>query len=211
MQPFTFVTGQAVPLMQANIDTDVIIRIERLIDPSPANLRAYALEALRFLPDGSENPDCLLNQPRFKSTPILLAGANFGCGSSREGAVWALMALGIRGIIAASFGDIFSSNCFQNGILPVVLPESMVQALAEQALAHDHPMTIDLVRQLVISPEGEESAFVIDPLRREALLAGLDAIGQTLTYASDIAAWQAADRVARPWVWQPVTTHHTQR
>jgi 3-isopropylmalate/(R)-2-methylmalate dehydratase small subunit len=211
MQPFTFVTGQAAPLMQANIDTDVIIRIERLIDPSPANLSAYALEALRFLPDGSENPDCLLNQPRFKGAPILLAGANFGCGSSREGAVWALMALGIRCIIAASFGDIFSSNCFQNGVLPVVLPESTVQALAEQARAHDHPMTIDLVRQLVISPEGEERAFVIDPLRREALLAGLDAIGQTLTYASDIAAWQAADRVARPWVWQPVTTHHAQR
>jgi 3-isopropylmalate/(R)-2-methylmalate dehydratase small subunit len=146
MQSFTFVTGQAVPLMQANIDTDVIIRIERLIDPSPANLRAFALEALRFLPDGSENPDCLLNQPRFKGAPILLAGANFGCGSSREGAVWALMALGIRSIIAANFGDIFSSNCFQNGVLPVVLPERMVQVLAEQARALDHPMTIDLLR-----------------------------------------------------------------
>ncbi len=211
MHPFTFVTGQAVPLMQANIDTDVIIRIERLIDPSPANLRAYALEALRFLPDGSENPDCLLNQPRFKGAPILLAGANFGCGSSREGAVWALMALGIRCIIAASFGDIFSSNCIQNGVLPVVLPERMVQVLAEQARALDHPMTIDLLRQLVISPEGEESAFVIDPLRREVFLAGLDAIDQTLTYASDIAAWQAADRVAHPWVWQTVTTHHVKR
>lgn len=207
MQPFTYVTGQAVPLIQPNIDTDVIIRIERLIDPSPANLSAHALETLRFLSDGSENPNCALNQPRFKGAPILLAGANFGCGSSREGAVWALMALGIRCIIAASFGDIFSSNCFQNGVLPVVLPENTVQALAAEARALDHPMTVDLARQLMISPAGEQLSFVLNPVQRESLLEGVDAIGQTLKNEAEIAAWQAADGVARPWVWQPVRIH----
>jgi 3-isopropylmalate/(R)-2-methylmalate dehydratase small subunit len=208
MQPFTLVTGQAAPLMLANIDTDVIIRIERLSDPSPAHLRLYALEALRYFPDGSENPDFILNQPRFRGAPILLAGANFGCGSSREGAVWALMALGIRCVIAASFGDIFYSNCFQNGLLPVVLPESTVQALAGQTSTGESPMTIDLVRQLVISPAGEELSFEIDKQRREALLEGLDDIDRTLKHVSAITAWQAADRLARPWVWQPVITHH---
>jgi 3-isopropylmalate/(R)-2-methylmalate dehydratase small subunit len=211
MQPFTRVTGQAAPLMLANIDTDVIIRIERLSDPSPAHLRLYALEALRYFPDGSENPDFILNQPRFRGAPILLAGANFGCGSSREGAVWALMALGIRCVLAASFGDIFYSNCFQNGLLPVVLPESTVQALAGQTSTGESPMTIDLVRQLVISPAGEELSFEIDKQRREALLEGLDDIDRTLKHVSAITAWQAADRLARPWVWQPVTTHHAQR
>ena len=207
MQPFTLVTGQAAPLMLTNIDTDVIIRIERLSDPSPAHLRLYALEALRYFPDGSENPDFILNQPRFRGAPILLAGANFGCGSSREGAVWALMALGIRSVLAASFGDIFYSNCFQNGLLPVVLPESTVQALAGQTSTGESPMTIDLVRQLVISPAGEELSFEIDKQRREALLEGLDDIDRTLKHVSSITAWQAADRLARPWVWQPVTTH----
>jgi 3-isopropylmalate/(R)-2-methylmalate dehydratase small subunit len=207
MQPFTLVTGQAAPLMLANIDTDVIIRIERLSDPSPAHLRLYALEALRYFPDGSENPDFILNQPRFRGAPILLAGANFGCGSSREGAVWALMALGIRCVLAASFGDIFYSNCFQNGLLPVVLPESTVQALAGQTSTGESPMTIDLVRQLVISPAGEDLSFEIDKQRREALLEGLDDIDRTLNHVSAITAWQAADRLARPWVWQPVTPH----
>jgi 3-isopropylmalate/(R)-2-methylmalate dehydratase small subunit len=207
MQPFTLVTGQAAPLMLANIDTDVIIRIERLSDPSPAHLGRYALEALRYFPDGSEKPDFILNQPRFRGAPILLAGANFGCGSSREGAVWALMALGIRCVLAASFGDIFYSNCFQNGLLPVMLPESAVQDLAEQTSTGESPMAIDLVRQLVISPAGEEIFFEIDKQRREALLEGLDDIDRTLKHASAITTWQAADRLARPWVWQPVTTH----
>jgi 3-isopropylmalate dehydratase, small subunit len=203
MQPFTVVTGQAVPLMLANIDTDVIIRIERLMNPSNENLRTYALESLRYLPDGSENPDCTLNQPRFKGAPILLTGANFGCGSSREVAVWALMALGIRCVVAESFGDIFYSNCFQNGLLPVTLPAATIESLVEQVYESERPITIDLLRQRIVSPRSEEIAFEIDSQRREVLLEGLDAIGQTLKYAEDIATWQATDRLAHPWVWLP--------
>jgi 3-isopropylmalate/(R)-2-methylmalate dehydratase small subunit len=131
MKPFVTVTGVAAPLLQANIDTDVIIRIERLT--GRADLGHYALEAMRYLPDGSPNPNCVLNEPRFGNAPILLAGRNFGCGSSREGAVTALMAMGVRCVIAPSFGDIFHANCFRNGFLPVELPESAIEKLAEQS------------------------------------------------------------------------------
>lgn len=188
----------------SNIDTDVIIRIERLTQGDQTKLGHYAFEALRYRADGSENPDFPLNQARWRDAPILLAGPNFGCGSSREGAVVALAQKGIRVIIAASFGDIFYSNCFQNGVLPIRLPETQVQALmalAEQTVA---PFTVDLQRQLVIDSEGGEYAFEIDPMRREALLAGLDDIGLTLRDAETISAWQIADRSRRGWVWNPV-------
>ncbi len=198
MQPFVTVKGPAAPLMQANVDTDVIIRIERLT--AGADLGHYALEALRYLPDGRPNPDCVLNEPRFVGAPILLAGRNFGCGSSREGAVTALMGMGLRCVIAPSFGDIFYSNCFQNGMLPVVLPERDVERLATLACKGD--VTVDLGAGVVVTPDGDEISFVIDRLRREALLDGLDDIGLTLKWADDIAIWQRADRAMRPWVWK---------
>jgi 3-isopropylmalate/(R)-2-methylmalate dehydratase small subunit len=198
MQPFTKVTGVAAPLLIPNIDTDVIIRIERLTHN--ADLEYYALEALRYLPDGSPNPDCVLNQPRFKKAPILLAGRNFGCGSSREGAVTALMGMGVRCVIAPSFGDIFFANCFRNGMLPVVLPEESIEKLAKLA-SHGH-LTVDLERQVVATQSGETISFSVDALQRESLLEGLDEIGLTLRSAGEIGAWQSADRIRRPWVWQ---------
>jgi 3-isopropylmalate/(R)-2-methylmalate dehydratase small subunit len=193
MQPFKTITGAAVPLLQANVDTDVIVRIERLT--GNADLGHYAFEALRYLPDGSLNPGCVFNQPRFASAPILLAGRNFGCGSSREGAVTALMAMGIGCVIAPSFGDIFFANCFRNGVLPIVLGEASIARLAEST-----ELTVDLERQS-ISASGEAFQFPVDALQREGLLEGLDEIGLTLKASGEIAAWQSIDRAHRPWVW----------
>jgi 3-isopropylmalate/(R)-2-methylmalate dehydratase small subunit len=206
MDAFTSVTGPAAPLLRGNIDTDLIIRIERLVGSYRDGLGAYAFEALRRRPDGSEDPDFVLNRPAFRGTPILLAGPNFGCGSSREGAVWALMGMGLRSVIAPSFGDIFFSNCFQNGMLPVVLPEDAVRRIAAQSEAAPGTAhtTVDLRRQVVVAPDGEEFAFVVDARRREAMLAGLDEIGMTLRRADEIAAWQVRDRAARPWAWESV-------
>lgn len=194
MQPFKTVTGAAVPLLQANIDTDVIVRIERLT--GNADLGHYAFEALRYLPDGSANPDCVFNQPRYANAPILLAGRNFGCGSSREGAVTALMAMGISCVIAPSFGDIFFANCFRNGVLPIVLGEGIVEHLVGSA-----ELTVDLEQQS-ISASGEVFRFPMDALQRQGLLEGLDEIGLTLKGTDEITAWQSTDRAQRPWVWQ---------
>jgi 3-isopropylmalate/(R)-2-methylmalate dehydratase small subunit len=201
-EPFTIVTGHAAPLMETNINTDVIIRIERLTNADRAKLGPFALEALRYQPDGSDNPDFPLNQPKYLKSPILIAGRNFGCGSSREGAVWALMGTGLRCIIAESFGDIFYGNCFQNGMLPIRLPDATVQELVQESAASELPFTIDLKQSSITTPSGRNVAFTIDTLRREALLSGLDEIGQTMRQNADIAAWQARDRGARPWIWQ---------
>ena len=197
MRPFTVVTGPAAPFLQANIDTDVIIRIERLT--GGADLAHYAFEALRYLPDGSPNPDCVFNDQRFAKAPILLTGRNFGCGSSREGAVTALMAMGLRCIIAPSFGDIFFANCFRNGLLPIVLSEDAVKKLAAQSRIGD--FIVDLEAQLLRAPSGEAISFPIDALQRVGLLEGLDEIGLTLKDDNEIAAWQTVDRANRPWVW----------
>lgn len=201
MQAFTKVTGAAAPLMRANIDTDVIIRIERLAaSRDQSALGPFALEALRYRSDGSEDPDFICNKPGFRGAPILLAGANFGCGSSREGAVWALMGMGVRCVIAPSFGDIFYGNCFQNGLLAIVLPETEVAALAAEAMSGE-AFTVDLERRLITHPDGRESGFPVDALRRESLLAGLDEIGLTLRDDEYIRQWQQQDRTVRPWVW----------
>src|ERR1700704_6129149 len=146
MQPFTVVSGRAACLMKANIDTDVIIRIERLTAGDRNKLRHYALEALRYLPDGTEKPSFALNQPKYRGAPILIAGRNFGCGSSREGAVWALMDMGLRCVIAESFGDIFYGNCFQNGMLPIRLGYESIKELVEETLASEGMFTVDLAR-----------------------------------------------------------------
>lgn len=200
MQTFTTVTGPAAAVLRANIDTDVIIRIDRLTSVPREQLGPYAFEALRYLPDGSEDPAFMPNRLPFRDAPILLAGANFGCGSSRESAVWALQAMGIRCVIASSFGDIFSNNCFQNGVLPIVLPEAAVEALAARA-ADGQAFCVDLAQQRITGAEAWATDFKIDPLRRESLLAGLDEIGLTLRDDMQIRAWQLADRSARPWVW----------
>ena len=200
MQPFTVVSGRAAPFLRANVDTDVIVRIERLTSLSRDQLGPFALEAVRFRADGSEDPDCVFNQPTFRGAPFVLAGPNFGCGSSREGAVWALQGLGIRSVIAPSYGDIFYSNCFQNGVLPIRLPLEQIEALAAQC-GDGAPLTVDLERKTIVAPDGTSLAFAIDPLRREALLHGLDDIGLTLKDDALIRAWQAKDRTARSWAW----------
>jgi 3-isopropylmalate/(R)-2-methylmalate dehydratase small subunit len=207
MQPIRVLTATAAPLLRDNIDTDVVIRIERLVGSAHLkDLGLWCFAALRYLPDGSENPDFVFNQTPFRKAEILLAGANFGCGSSREGAVWAMAQMGLRAVIAPSFGDIFYNNCFQNGMLPIVLDRASIDSIVSE-IAPDAPTTpvmVDLERQLVVSPRGREYGFKIPALRRAALLAGLDEIGLTLKREPEIAAHQARDRARRPWIYETV-------
>lgn len=201
MSPFTKVVGEAAPIVIDNIDTDVIIRIERLTEADQSRLGDYAFEMLRYREDGTEDESFALNRPRFRHAPILIAGRNFGCGSSREGAVTALVMLGIKAILAPSFGDIFYGNCFQNGVLPVALPQPEIQRLAAEATECPWPTTVDLQSQVVQSAKGRVVPFEIDGFRRDALLAGLDDIGQTVTLLPEILQWQEWDRARRPWLW----------
>ncbi|MGF1649265.1 MAG: 3-isopropylmalate dehydratase small subunit [Hyphomicrobiaceae bacterium] len=203
IEPFRMVSGRAVPFLRDNVDTDVVIRIERLAELARDELGLFAFEALRYLPDGTPDPDCAFNQAAYQGAPILIAGENFGCGSSREGAVWAIQGLGIRTVIAPSFGPIFRNNCFENGVLPVELPKRDVETLAEIAKADPSaPITVDLDRCVVVPPNGTPVAFAIDRLKRDALLAGLDSLGLTLKRGAEIEAFQRADREARPWIYR---------
>jgi 3-isopropylmalate/(R)-2-methylmalate dehydratase small subunit len=201
MEPFMSLNGPAAVLGRDNVDTDVIIRIERLTSLSRQDLGPYAFESWRYLADGSEDADFVLNQPAFRHSPILVAGRNFGCGSSREGAVWALAARGIRCVIAESFGDIFFANCFQNGVLPVRLVEATLREIARQAEGGGS-LVVDLAACRIVLPSGEHVGFEVDPLRRQALLEGLDDIATTLKFDDVIRSWQARDRVRRPWIWR---------
>ncbi len=204
MEKFTKITGVAAPLMRQNVDTDLVIRIERLVNNTGRQgLGPYCFEQIRFKQDGSENPDCVLNQEPYRGAPIILSKENFGCGSSREGAVWALAGMGVKAVIAPSYGDIFYSNCFQNGLLPVALPLSEVEQLADEMRASpgNARVTVDLENCQVVSPTGRVIPFKIDARRQHALLAGLDDIAQTMTHKDKVEAWQASDKNARPWVW----------
>jgi 3-isopropylmalate dehydrogenase len=201
MTPFTSLTGVGVAVARANIDTDVLIPINRLIDNAPTALGPYLFEAWRYLPDGSPDPEFSLNQPRYAGAEILVAGENFGCGSSREHAVWATVAFGIRCVIAPSFGDIFRANCFQNGVLPLVLPAEEVDQITTELADGARPptMTVDLVEQCIVTPAGRTLGFEFDGERRQALLDGLDDIGMTLKLAPTIRVFEASDAEARPW------------
>jgi 3-isopropylmalate/(R)-2-methylmalate dehydratase small subunit len=204
MDKFTVLKAIAAPLLRANVDTDVIIRIERLVGATRRNeLGSYAFEAWRFRPDGTEEPQFILNREPYRRAQILLALENFGCGSSREGAVWALKQKGFRAVLAPSFGDIFFNNCYQNGVLPVAMAAASVQNIARQVEADPerNQVTVDLRRQVVIAPDGSETGFDIDRLRREALIEGLDDIGLTLKRETAVSAFQAQDRARRPWIW----------
>ena len=206
MEKFTKLSGPAAPLMRANVDTDLIIRIQRLVGTGRTGLGPYAFENLRFLPDGSENPDFVLNQPRYKDASILLARKNFGCGSSREHAPWALDQYGFRAIIAPSFADIFFNNCFKNGLLPIVLPEAAVAKLFNDCLAFPgYQLTVDLERQVVIQAPGEELPFEVQAFRKFCLINGLDDIGLTLKHADKIRAFEAARLTAKPWLAHTLT------
>ena len=202
-KPFDKLTATAAPIMRANIDTDVIIRIERLVGNSiRGTLGKWAFGSLRYLPDGSENPDFILNREPYRQAEILVTGPNFGCGSSREGAVWSLQEMGIRAVIGSGFGDIFFANCFQNGILPVVVDRAVVDSLAAdiEATQGAGKVSIDLEMQTIVSPSGKQHRFEIDPRRREGLLQGLDEVALTLQRDDEIRAFQASDRTARPWI-----------
>jgi 3-isopropylmalate/(R)-2-methylmalate dehydratase small subunit len=200
---FTSLSAIAAPIMRTNIDTDVIIRIERLVGNSVrGTLGKWAFGSLRYLPDGSENPEFILNREPYRQAEILVTGPNFGCGSSREGAVWALQEMGIRVVIGSGFGDIFFANCFQNGILPIVVDKDTVDRLAAE-VEHTQGagrIGIDLQEQTITSPSGNRHHFEIDPRRRAGLLEGLDEVALTLQRDDEIRAFQASDRAARPWI-----------
>lgn len=202
MEKFTHLTSVAAPIMQANMDTDMIIPMDRYLLADRGDMHRYAFEVLRFLPDGSENPDFILNAPAFEGAKIILAGPNFGCGSSRESAVWALYGLGIRCIISSSFGNIFYNNCFQNGLLPIILDESQIARLALQAEAGNlGPLEIDLEGQQITSPDGSKLDFEIEPQRKRQLVEGLDDIGVTLHDQETINNFRRTDEKIRPWIY----------
>jgi len=201
IQPLDVLTGIAAPLPLANVDTDVIIRIERVAQFTKGELAPYALETLRYRADGSENPDFVLNRAPFRNARILVAGENFGCGSSRENAVWALADFGIRVVIAPSFGDIFFSNCFQNGVLPIRLPRETVARIFSLITPQQPRLTVELGAQRVVLHNGESVSFEVEPYRKAMLLQGLDEIGLTLSRLTDIEAAEARDRQLRPWLY----------
>jgi 3-isopropylmalate/(R)-2-methylmalate dehydratase small subunit len=192
MQPFTHLTAIAAPLPMDNVDTDVIIPKQFLRTITRAGLGAGLFYDLRA------DPGFVLNTPPFDRAQILIAGANFGCGSSREHAPWALLDFGIRAVVAPSFADIFRANCLENGILPLALPQADIDALLEGAPTT--PVAIDLVAQTIARGNGPAIAFAFDPGERARLLEGRDAIGTTLKADAAIAGFEAADARARPWV-----------
>jgi len=201
---FQALSAIAAPIMRENVDTDVVIRIERLVGNNiRGTLGKWAFGSLRYLSDGSENPDFVLNREPYRQAQILVTGPNFGCGSSREGAVWAIKEMGIRAIIGSSFGDIFHANCFQNGLLPIVIDKSEVEQIVSEieATQGSGHVGIDLETETISMPSGRKIAFKIDPRRRAALLEGLDEIGLTLKRDADIRAFQVADRAKRPWIY----------
>jgi 3-isopropylmalate/(R)-2-methylmalate dehydratase small subunit len=191
MDKFTALTATAAPLNIKNIDTDKIIPARFLKTIKRSGLGKSLFADMRYDEQGAENPAFVLNQPKYRSAQILVAGDNFGCGSSREHAPWALLDFGIRCVIAPSFADIFFNNCFKNGILPIALPEDVVAKLMDDAsLGTNARLTIDLERQVVVRPSGEEIAFSVDAFRKHCLLNGLDDIGLTLEHAPAIDAYE---------------------
>jgi 3-isopropylmalate/(R)-2-methylmalate dehydratase small subunit len=208
MEAFTVLDAKAAPLMRQNVDTDTIIPIHRLRDVAQADLGPYAFEPWRYLADGSDNPEFSLNQTAYRGAQIVVADNNFACGSSREGAVWAMMGMGIRCVIAPSYGPIFFNNCFQNGVLPIQLPRAEVLAIAAELEAATRPgsnseprLTIDLQARTVSTPSGRKIEFQVDGIRREALLKGLDEVALTLSREPEIAAHQAKARRLTPWLY----------
>jgi 3-isopropylmalate dehydratase small subunit len=199
MDPFTKLTAVAAPLPLANIDTDQIIPKQFLSTTERTGLAKGLFYDLRFDGEGREKPDFVLNQPAYRKAGVLIAGENFGCGSSREHAPWALADFGIRAIIAPGFADIFYNNCFNNGLLPIVLPKAAVTQLNDEARGANHVFSVDLQSQTVTSPSGKTFHFEIDPGRKQKLLEGLDDIGMTLKRAEAIEAFEEQRKLAAPW------------
>ncbi|MBW8859392.1 MAG: 3-isopropylmalate dehydratase small subunit [Caulobacter sp.] len=200
MQAFTRLDGRAAPLSLANIDTDQIIPKQFLKTVEREGLAKGLFYDFRFDGDGNEIADFVLNRPEYKGSSVLIAGDNFGCGSSREHAPWALMDYGILCVISTSFADIFNNNCFNNGLLPVVLKPEEVAQLMDEAKGGNHMVSVDLAEQTVISPSGKSFRFEIDPVRKDKMLRGLDAIGETLMHAADIDVYESKRALDRPWL-----------
>jgi len=201
MDKFTTLTGVAAPLPVANVDTDKIIPARFLKTIKRTGLGKFLFYTLRFDGEGNERPEFVLNQPQYRHAEILIAHENFGCGSSREHAPWALLDYGIRCVIAPDFADIFHNNCFKNGVLPIRLPRAICDQLMEDArLGGNARLTVDLAREVVVRPSGEEIPFRIDAFRKHLLLNGLDDIGQTMQHASRIDAFETARQVDQAWL-----------
>jgi 3-isopropylmalate/(R)-2-methylmalate dehydratase small subunit len=200
MDKFTTLTGVAAPLPIDNVDTDMIIPKQYLKTILRTGLGKGLFSELRYNDDGSPNPDFVLNQPAYANAKIIVAGDNFGCGSSREHAPWALVDYGIRCVISTEFGDIFYSNSFKNGLLPIkVKPEDLAKLMDDAERGANATLTVDLVEQEIRGPDGGVVKFDIDPFRKHCLLEGLDDIGQTLVHAAAIAAHEKKAAAARPW------------
>ena len=201
MQSFTTHTGAVAALDRANVDTDQIIPKQFLKRIERTGFGQFLFFDWRFLPDGSLDPAFELNRPEAKGATILLARRNFGCGSSREHAPWALQQFGFRALVAPSFADIFFNNCFKNGLLPIVLPESQVARLFDEVAGFvGYSLTIDLPRQVIVKPDGSELPFDVQPFRKYCLVNGFDDIGLTLRHADKIRAFEAERLATKPWL-----------
>jgi len=201
MEKFTVLEGVAAPLDTVNVDTDMIIPKQYLKTIKRTGLGKGLFSEKRFRDDGSENPDFVLNKPAYRKAKILVAGDNFGCGSSREHAPWALLDFGIRCVISTSFGDIFYNNCFKNGILPIRVSQEDLDKLFDDARrGANATLSIDLAKQEIRGPDGGCIAFDIDPQRKHSLLNGLDDIGATLVKNTKIASFEQKAKAARPWM-----------
>jgi 3-isopropylmalate/(R)-2-methylmalate dehydratase small subunit len=200
MDKFTKLTGVAAPLPLINVDTDMIIPKQFLKTIQRSGLGKNLFDEMRYDTEGNEVPDFVLNKPAYRKAQILVAGENFGCGSSREHAPWALLDFGIRCVIAPSFADIFYNNCFKNGILPIALPQEDVDKLMDDAeRGANAVVSIDLERQEITGPDGGRIGFEVDPFRKHCLLNGLDDIGLTMEKADAIDAFEARMQAAQPW------------
>ncbi|AYH44636.1 3-isopropylmalate dehydratase small subunit [Azoarcus sp. DN11] len=210
MNKFTVLNGLVAPLDRENVDTDAIIPKQFLKSIHRSGFGPHCFDEWRYLDTGyigidpasrKLNPDFELNQPRYEGASILLTRENFGCGSSREHAPWALEQYGIRALIGPSFADIFFNNCFKNGLLPITLPVEVIDRLFDEVAATEgYRLTIDLEKQAVVTPSGEAIPFDIDPFRRHRLLSGLDDIGETLLHSAEIAAFERAHLATSPWL-----------
>ncbi len=201
MEKFNTLTGVAAPLEMINVDTDMIIPKQYLKTLGRTGLGKALLSELRFDEKGNERPDFVLNKPAYRAAKILVAGDNFGCGSSREHAPWALMDFGIRCVISTSFADIFFSNCFQNGILPIkVKPEELEKLMDDAKRGANATMTIDLEKQEIKGPDGGVIKFDVDPFRKHCLMNGLDDIGLTMQKEKSIKSYEDKERAERPWM-----------
>jgi 3-isopropylmalate/(R)-2-methylmalate dehydratase small subunit len=200
MTPFTTLTGIAAPMPLVNIDTDMIIPKQFLKTIARTGLGKNLFDEMRYNLDGSEIADFVLNQPAYRKAEIIIAGDNFGCGSSREHAPWALLDFGIRCVVATSFADIFYNNCFKNGILPIVMPQEVVDVLMADAKRGENArQSVDLVAQTVTTSDGQVFPFEVDAHRKHCLLNGLDDIGLTLEKVTAISAFETKNASTRPW------------